>query len=62
MRCRGVHGVANPACLGGFLVSGLLGVAPYCVPVVSEWYQEAVDCWRMRKNYERLCIIAQPLV
>ena len=31
-------------------------------PVVSEWYQEAVDCWRMRKNYERLCIIAQPLV
>jgi hypothetical protein len=32
MRCRGLHEVANPAFLGGFLWYGLLGVAPYCVP------------------------------
>ena len=32
MRCRGVHGIANPAYPGGFLFSGLLRVAPYCVP------------------------------
>jgi hypothetical protein len=40
MRCRGLHEVANPASLGGFLCSGLLSVAPYCAPggirVVSE--------------------------
>jgi hypothetical protein len=30
-RCGGVQGVAKPAYLGGFLVSGLLSVAPYCV-------------------------------
>jgi hypothetical protein len=30
--CRGVQGVANPAFLSDFLCSGLLGVAPYCVP------------------------------
>jgi hypothetical protein len=32
MRCRGVHGIANAAYLVGFLCSGLLRVAPYCVP------------------------------
>src|SRR5215213_3853683 len=32
MRCRGVHKLANPAYLGGFLCSALLRVAPYCVP------------------------------
>src|ERR671921_2185876 len=32
MRCRGVQGIAEPAYLEGFLFSGLLGVAPYCVP------------------------------
>jgi hypothetical protein len=32
MRCRGVHSLANPACLGHLLCSTLLGVAPYCVP------------------------------
>jgi len=32
MSCRGVQRLANPACLGGFLCYGLLGVAPYCVP------------------------------
>jgi hypothetical protein len=35
-----MQGIANPAYLGGFLLSGLLRVAPYCVPgdvrVVSE--------------------------
>src|SRR5215218_1146145 len=31
MCCRGVQGIANPAFLGGFLCSGLLRVAPYCV-------------------------------
>ena len=31
-RCRGVQRVANPAYLSGFLFSGLLRVAPYCVP------------------------------
>jgi hypothetical protein len=35
-----VQRVANPAYLGGFLCSGLLRVAPYCIPggirVVSE--------------------------
>ena len=30
--CWGLHGVANPAFLGAFLRSGLLRVAPYCVP------------------------------
>src|SRR5215212_8643883 len=32
MRCRGVHGLANPAFLSWFLCSGLLSVAPYCAP------------------------------
>jgi hypothetical protein len=32
MRCRGLLRVANPHMLGGFLCSGLLRVAPYCVP------------------------------
>ena len=32
MRCRGVHRLASPPFLGGFLCSGLLPVAPYCVP------------------------------
>jgi hypothetical protein len=32
MRCRGLHKVANPPYLSGFLCSGLLRVAPYCVP------------------------------
>src|SRR5215217_619478 len=32
MRCRSLHGLANPAYLGGFLCSALLRVAPYCVP------------------------------
>jgi hypothetical protein len=32
MRCRGLHGLANPAYLKGILFSGLLRVAPYCVP------------------------------
>jgi hypothetical protein len=27
-----LHGLANPPYLSGFLVSGLLQVAPYCVP------------------------------
>ncbi len=40
MRCRGLHGVANPAFPEGFPFSGLLSIAPYCVPggvrVVSE--------------------------
>jgi hypothetical protein len=31
MRCRGMHRVANLPFLGGFLFSGLLRVAPYCV-------------------------------
>src|SRR5215208_8415508 len=45
MRCRGMQGVAEPPYLGGFLFSGLLSVAPYCVPggirVVSTapWYR-----------------------
>ena len=30
MRCRGVHRLANPPFLSGFLCSGLLRVAPYC--------------------------------
>ena len=32
MYCRGLHEVANPAFLSRFLCSGLLRVAPYCVP------------------------------
>jgi uncharacterized membrane protein YedE/YeeE len=32
MCCRGLQKLANPAFLGGFLFSGLLSVAPYCVP------------------------------
>jgi hypothetical protein len=32
MCCSGVQGIANAAYLGGFLCSGLLRVAPYCVP------------------------------
>ena len=32
MCCRGVQGIAIPAFLGDFLCSGLLRVAPYCVP------------------------------
>jgi hypothetical protein len=31
-RCRGLHGLANAPFLGDFLCSGLLSVAPYCVP------------------------------
>src|SRR5215213_993028 len=30
--CRGLHGLANAAYLSDFLRSGLLRVAPYCVP------------------------------
>src|SRR5215216_1262931 len=39
MRCRGLHGLANPAFLSGFLFSGLPCVAPYCVRggVRSSW-------------------------
>src|SRR5215203_3510654 len=32
MRCRGLQRGANPAYLEGFPYSGLLSVAPYCVP------------------------------
>ena len=32
MRCRGLHGLANPAFLSRFLFPVLLRVAPYCVP------------------------------
>src|SRR5918995_5645270 len=32
MHCRGLHGFANTAYLEGFPFSGLLSVAPYCVP------------------------------
>ena len=32
MRCGGLQGLAKPLYLGGFLCSGLLRVAPYCVP------------------------------
>ena len=32
MCCRGVQRLAKPVFLGHFLCSGLLGVAPYCVP------------------------------
>src|SRR5215217_5361761 len=32
MRCRGLHTLANPAYLAGFLCSALLSVAQYCVP------------------------------
>jgi hypothetical protein len=32
MCCRGLQGFANAAYLSGFLCSGLLRVAPYCVP------------------------------
>jgi hypothetical protein len=32
MRCRGLHGFANPAFLGNFSFSTLPHVAPYCVP------------------------------
>ena len=32
MRCSGVQRIANDAYLGDFLFSGLLRVAPYCVP------------------------------
>ena len=32
MRCRDLQGFANLAFLSGFLCSGLLHVAPYCVP------------------------------
>src|SRR3954451_17351414 len=32
MRCRGLHGFANCACLEGFPFPALLSVAPYCVP------------------------------
>jgi hypothetical protein len=46
----------------GFLSAGCYALHRIALPVVSEWYQEAEVCWRMRKNYERLCIIAQPLV
>jgi uncharacterized protein YraI len=38
MRCWGLPRAANPAYLGGSLVSGLLCVAPYCVPG-GEWCQ-----------------------
>ena len=31
-RCRGLHEVANPAYSKRFPFSGLLSVAPYCVP------------------------------
>src|SRR5918998_6763166 len=32
MRCRGLHGLANPAYLSWFPFSALPCVAPYCVP------------------------------
>jgi len=32
MRCRGLQRIAKPAYLSRFLFSGLLRVAPYCVP------------------------------
>ena len=32
MRCRGLHEFANTAYVSRFLFSGLLRVAPYCVP------------------------------
>ena len=32
MRYRGLHGLADAAYLEGFPFSGLLSVAPYCVP------------------------------
>jgi hypothetical protein len=32
MRCRGLHRLANPPFLSGFLCSGLPRVAPYCAP------------------------------
>ena len=32
MRCRDFHRVVNAAYLSGYLVSGLLSVAPYCAP------------------------------
>jgi hypothetical protein len=36
MRCRGAHRLALPPFLSGFLCSGLLRVAPYCVPGIGE--------------------------
>jgi hypothetical protein len=32
LRCRGLHGLAKPTYLKGFLFSGLHRVAPYCAP------------------------------
>jgi hypothetical protein len=46
MCCRGVQGLANPAYLGDFLCSGLLRVAPYCVPSgirTSDSYSRTAD-------------------
>jgi hypothetical protein len=51
-RCRGLQRLANPAYLGGFLFSGLLRVAPYCVPggirVVS---REVRRQWITRRRF-----------
>ncbi len=64
MRCRGLQRLVNPAYLGGFLCSGLLRVAPYCVPggirVVSEWYQEAVDYASLAPTHYELSVYVPP--
>src|SRR5215204_810393 len=53
MCCRGLHGHANPAYLEGFPYSGLLSVAPYCVPggIRSTC---STECAKSKKGISRL--------
>jgi hypothetical protein len=50
-----VQGVANAAYLEGFLFSGLLGVAPYCVPggirVVSKGHRSSSGVMSVVRGY-----------
>jgi hypothetical protein len=40
---QGVHGIANAAYLEGFPFSGLLRVAPYCVPGGIRMVSKGID-------------------
>jgi hypothetical protein len=63
MRCKGLHRVAEPAYLGGFLCCGLLRVAPYCVPggirVVSKMLFFIVVCGDLEATQSTFLHLAQ---
>jgi hypothetical protein len=47
MCCRGMQGVANAAYLEGFPFSGLLSVAPYCVPGGIRLVSNGIDSFSL---------------